>query len=215
VSGLSAQLISVIYDEYAQFSPGIAGELEQDAFARQVVLWTVVRPLLAWYTLAGTLALKQADQKAVTQAKRDVLKACPRFLGRSSMVTLLETLRSGAPLPADTPQLLLDFAPRIQQAARLRFASWAILDPLVRVWTSAVCQRDIADEVGQWLATAPLELLARPSNTELLDLDLSGLAGFFNFQPTARRQIGKRLATAWPEAVAILERHGFIQQRGA
>ncbi|MEO8166024.1 MAG: hypothetical protein ABI619_11580, partial [Betaproteobacteria bacterium] len=90
VSGLSAQLISVIYDEYAQFSPGIAGELEQDAFARQAVLWIVVRPLLAWYTLAGTLALEQADQKAVSQAKRGVLKACPRFLGRSSIVTLLE-----------------------------------------------------------------------------------------------------------------------------
>lgn len=214
VSGLSAQLISVIYGEYAQFSPGIAGELEQDAFARQAVLWIVVRPLLAWYTLAGALALEQADQKAVSRAKRGVLKACPHFLGRSSIVTLLETLRSGEPLPADAPQLLLDFAPRIQQAARLRFASWAILDPLVRVWTSAVRHHDVADEVAQWLATAPLELLARPSDTELLDLDLGGLAGFFNFKPAARRQIGTRLATAWPEAVAILERHGFIQQRG-
>ena len=96
------------------------------------VLWIVVRPLLAWYSLAGTLVFEQADQNVVNQAVREVLSVCPRYLGGSSIATLLETIRSGEPLPADSPQLLLDFAPRIREAARLRFASWAILDPLVR-----------------------------------------------------------------------------------
>src|SRR5260221_145191 len=52
-SGLAAKLIDAIYDEYYQFSPGIAANLEQDAVARNAVLRIVVRPLLAWYTLAG------------------------------------------------------------------------------------------------------------------------------------------------------------------
>lgn len=211
VSGLSAQLIDVIYDEYYQFSPGIAVELERDAVARTAVLWIVVRPLLAWYTLAGTLALEQTDPKAVTQAARDVLSACPGYLGGSSIAALLETIRSGEPLPTDAPQLLLNFAPRIREAAGLRFASWAILDPLVRAWTSITCHLDVVDQVAQWLATAPLEALAPPRDSERLDLELGALAGFFDFRPTARRQLGERLAGAWPDASVALARHGFIK----
>lgn len=210
ISGLAAQLIDVIYREYYQFSPGIAAELERDALARQAMLWIVVRPLLAWYTLAGMLALDQADQKEVNQAAQDVLSACPRYLGGSSIASLLETLRSEKPLPTDAPQLLLGFAPRIQEAARLRFASWAILDPLVRAWTSVTRHLDVVDEVSQWLATAPLEALAPPSDPERLDQELRALASFFDFRPTARQQLGERLAGAWPDATATLARHGFV-----
>jgi hypothetical protein len=209
-SGLGAQLIDVIYREYYQFSPGIAAELQQDAVARKAVLWIVVRPLIAWYRLANTLAFEQADRSAISQAVRDVLKACPRYLGGSSIASLLETIRSGEPLPAEAPQLLLDFAPRVQKATRLRFAAWAILDPLVRVWTSTTRHLDVVDGVSQWLATAPLELLATPSDPDLLDVELGVVAGFFDFKPMARRQIGVRLAAAWPQAANALERHGFI-----
>jgi hypothetical protein len=209
ISGLGAQLIDVIYDEYYQFSPGIAAELEQDAFARQAVLWVVVRPLLAWYTLAGTLALEQADEEAINQAVQDVLSACPRHLG-GSVVALLEAIRSGESLPADAPQLLLDFAPRIQEAARFRCASWAILDPLTRAWRSADSGLDVVEEVSQWLTTAPLEVLAPPSDPQMLDMELGVLASFFNFKPMARQQLGERLAAAWPDVASVLERYSFV-----
>jgi hypothetical protein len=213
VSGLSAQLIETIYRDYYQFSPGIAAELEQSVFARQAILRIVVRPLLAWYTLAGALALSRPDAKTVKKATRGVLSACPRYLGGSSIAGLLETIQLGEPLPASAPQLLLDLAPRIREAAQLRFASWAILDPLARVWTSTMRQLDLLDEVAQWLATAPLEAVMPPGDAQLLDKELEALASFFGFRPAARRQLGKRLAEAWPDATDALERHGFIERR--
>ena len=209
---LGGQLIDVIYRDYSQFSPEIADELEQNGVAQKAVLWVVVRPLLAWYTLAGVLALEQANRKTVDQAARDVLSACPRYLGGSSIIALLETIRAGKALPPDTHPLLLDFAPRIQKAADLRFASWAILDPLVRAWRSATNHLDVIDEVAQWLATAPLEALALPSDRQVLDVELGVLAGFFDFQPIARRQLGERLAATWPDATSALERAGFVSQ---
>jgi hypothetical protein len=214
-SSLGAQLIDVIYREYYQFSPGIAANLEQDAVARNAVLWIVVRPLLAWYTLAGAVALDLAEENAVRQAAQAVISACPSHLGGASIAALLVRLRSSEPVPVDAPQLLVDLAPRLLEAARLRFASWAILDPLIRVWKPARSQYDVIDEVSQWLATAPLEALTPPSNSESMEVEFSGLAGFFDFQPRARRQIGVRLAAAWPEATTTLERHGFIQSGGA
>jgi hypothetical protein len=213
-SRLAAELIDLIYGEYHQFSPQIAAQIQQDAVAREAVLGIVVRPLLAWYTLAGALGLDQADPHAVSQATKEVLSACPQDFGGPSIAVLLETIGSGKPLPADVPQLFLDFAPRVQEAARLRFVSWAILDPLVRAWTSATCHRDVVDEVSQWLANAPLEALAPPTDPELVDAEFSVLAGFLHFKPTARRQIGVRLAAAWPQLADALECHGFIEQGG-
>jgi len=211
-SGLGAQLIDAIYREYFQFSPAIAADLEQDVMAREAVLQIVVRPLFAWYTLAGTLGLER-DRSAVKRAVQDIGKACPGYFG-STISTLLEAIRAGEPLPADAPRILLDFAPKIQEAARLRFASWAILDPLVRVWASTAHQLDVTEEVAQWLATAPLEALMPPGGAEL-DLELGALANFLDFNPAARRRLGARLFEAWPYAANELERHGLIQQRGA
>jgi hypothetical protein len=215
VSRLGAELIDVIYRDYYRFSPAIAAELEQDTIARMATLEVVVRPLLAWYSLAGILALEQVDEKAVKQAAQEVLNACPQYLGGSSIIDLLEAIRGGEALPANTHPLLLDFAPRIQEATRLRFASWAIFDPLVRVWRSAKDNRDVVDEVGQWLATAPLEALAPPSDPQMLDAEFGALAGFFDFRPTARWQLGKRLVAAWPDATSALERAGFVSQTPA
>jgi hypothetical protein len=208
-SRLGAQLFHLTYREYYQFSPEIAAGLEQDVIARTAVLWIVVRPLLAWYALARTLALAHADQNAVSQATQEVLSACPRDLSGALIATLLEAIQAGKPLPADVPQRLLAFAHRFQEAARFRFASWAMLDPLVRVWTSTTRHVDLVDEVSQWLANAPVEALAPPSDTKLLDVELTMLAGAFDFKPAARKQIGERLAIAWPEAANALERHGF------
>jgi hypothetical protein len=213
VSGLGAQLIDAIYGEYFQFSPAIAADLQQDATAREAVLQIVVRPLFAWYTLAGALGLER-DAAAVKRAVRDVGKACPRYLA-STIAALLETIRAGEPLPAGAPRMLLDFAPRIREAAQFRFASWAILDPLVRVWTSTSRQLDVTDEVAQWLATAPVQALRPPRDAAALDREFGGLAKFLDFDPAARQQLGARLLEAWPDAAEALERHGLIQQRGA
>lgn len=171
----------------------------------------IVRPLLAWYTLAGTLALEPADPKAVSQAKMHVFSACPGYLDGSSIAAMLDTIRLGQPLPDDAPKLLLDFAPRIQLAARFRHVSWAILDPLAWAWRSAAAGLDLVEEVSQWLTNAPLEAITPPSDQKLLDTEVGVLADFFDFRPMARHQLGDRLAGAWPDATAALARHGFIK----
>jgi hypothetical protein len=208
-SRLGGQLIDAIYREYYQFSPGIADELKENAFGRQAVLWTVVRPLLAWYSLAGTLAFQHSDRNAIKKAVREVSNACPAFIGASSVAAVLRAIRAGEELPGDVPEVLLTFLPRIREAAQLRFARWAILDPLVRVWNSAANHLDMADQVSQWLATAPLESLPSPRTPFELDAELAALAGFFEFKPTARHQLGKRLMAAWPNASDVLKGHGF------
>jgi hypothetical protein len=214
-SKLAAELIDVILDEYYQFSPRIAADIQQDAAARQSVLRIAVRPLLAWYTLAGALALEQADQKVIGRAVEDVARVCASQLEASSIAAVLETIRSDRPLPADAPRLLLDIAATLHEAARFRFASWAILDPLVRVWTSAARGLYIVEEVAGWLASAPLEMLTPPRDPELLDLELRALAGFLSFTPRAQRQIGMRLASAWPDALEALIHRGFVERGGA
>jgi hypothetical protein len=209
-SALGAQLIERIYGEYYQFSPAIASRLEQDGLARMATLWIVVRPLLAWYTLAGVLALKEAGQKAVGEALGEVLNACSNNLVGASIGSMLKAIRSGAALPEDAPEMFLAFEPKLRQAAKMPYASWAILDPLVRVWTLEAGNGDLVHEVSQWLAAAPLETLKRPANVAELEDQLEILATFYDFEPAARRQAGPRLAAAWPEVVAALQRYGFV-----
>jgi hypothetical protein len=207
-SRLAAQLIDLVYGEYKEFSPGIAAELRRDGIVREAVLRMVVRPLFAWYTLAGTLAFEGADRKAVGRAAREVSNACPKYLG-GTIIPFLEAIRAKEELPANTPRVLLDLAPRV---AHLRFASWAILDPLVRAWRSATDRLDVVDEVGRWLADAPLEALSPSDDTGLLDRELGVLARFLDFRPTARARLGERLRTAWPHAAVALEQAGFVRQ---
>jgi len=212
VSRWGGELVDVIYREYAQFSPAVASELERDPIARQVALWVIVRPLLAWYTLAGVLALDHADPEAIQHATDDVMDACSGFTGEPSILALLDTICAGETLPPDTYPLLAKFAPRFQEATRLRFASWAILDPLGRVWRSAAARLDVVDQVAQWLAAAPLEALGLPTDPQMRDVELAVVAGFFDFQPKARLQLGDRLRAAWPDAANALERTGFTSQ---
>jgi hypothetical protein len=215
-SGLSGSLIDRIYREYYQFSPAIAAELEQDEVARTAALWMVVRPLLAWYTLAGALALDQIDGKALRLAVREVERACPRYLRGAGVAAVLEAVRSGNPLPKDSPELLRAFEPKLRKATGLPLASWALLDPLIRMWTLRARRADAVEEVSQWMATAPLEVIPLPSPLpccpDSVDVELERLASFFNFRPLARWKLGARLAVAWPEAASALQRHGFIQQ---
>ena len=81
MSGLSSRLIDLIYDEYFQFAPAIAERVETDRTARSAVLAVVVKPLFAWYSLAGILAL-EGRSTAADAAARAAASACPSFLGR-------------------------------------------------------------------------------------------------------------------------------------
>jgi hypothetical protein len=209
-SAVAAALIDTIYAEYWQFSPSIAHELNQDEFARQAVLSTVVRPLVAWYTLAGTLAFEPCDRKAIKKAAQDASKACPVFVGGSTVTAVLKAIRTGEEVGVSLPQVVQSFLPKIREAARLPFASWAIFDPLERVWKCAANHSDIVDEVAQWLANAPLESLPSPSTPRELEVELGALADFFNFRPAARHKLGKRLVAAWPDAADALKRHDFV-----
>jgi hypothetical protein len=209
-SVLGAQLIREVLREYYQFSPGIAAALEKDEAARKAVLEFVVRPLVAWYNLAVTLGLEQPDTKTVEQHAQAVLDACSGDPGDLSIAALFEAIRSGNPLPENAPQAILPIADKAKAAARLPYASWAIFDPLLRVWSLRKSQSNVIDEVAQWLGAAPLEGFSPPGDQQALDGELNIVAGFFDFRPSARRQLGTRLAAAWPQSASALEKHGFI-----
>ena len=197
-SGLCARLIEAVYREYARFSPAIAGELGPDPMARQAVLWIVVRPLFAWYSLAEVLGFEAADPKAVRRAAKEVRGACPRYLDGFGIGPLLDRFRTGQALPGSAPALLRRFEPRLRKAARLPFASWAILDPLVRAWTAAARGADPADEVLAWLAAAPVEELPPPAGgPAAVARELSELERLLRFQPSLFHQTRERLAAAW------------------
>jgi hypothetical protein len=209
-SRLSAELIEVVYGEYYEFSPGIAAELRANPLAREAVLATVVRPLLAWYGLAGALALEREDEAAVSGAVAE-MAAARGGLDGGMIGGLLERIRAGEALPASAPGFLVELAPRVAAAAGHRNAAWAILDPLIRAWRMEVANREaVVDEVGEWLATAPLEYLAPGPDPELLDEELRVLAGFLAFRPLARAELGARLRTAWPGAADALRRAGML-----
>jgi len=81
---------------------------------------------------------------------------------------------------------------------------------LTRAWTLTTRHVDVLGEVSEWLATAPLEGFTPPSCAKRLEVELGALAGFFDFHPNARRQLGARLGAAWPQAAESLKRHGFM-----
>jgi len=209
-STLAAGLIEAIYVEYARFSPSIAAQIDKAAPARQAVLWVVVRPLLAWYALAGVLAFEHLDRKAVSRAARALAGSCPRLLGKRTVTGLLDTLRKGQALPPDAPALLRGFAPQIALAATLPFAAWAILDALALAWNAGAHQRDAQEAVARWLAAAPLEALPLPQDGARLEHDLAALARLFDFSPAARESLGQRLSATRPDAAPALARHGFL-----
>jgi hypothetical protein len=205
-SGLGAGLIEAVYGEYERFSPAIAAELTRDDVARDAVLDAVVRPLLAWYTLAGELGFGQGARD-FDAAVREVVESCPEQYG-AVMVGLLESAGAGAWPPESTPSLLSDLAPRV---ADFPFASWAILDPLIRAWKTRVDGLDVVEQVGQWLATAPLQLLDPPTGTEALERELETLTGFLSFDPEQGRRLGERLSAAWLVASSSAESARWLE----
>ena len=212
-SAWGRELIARIYEDYASFSPALAGALAQDPFAKQAVLDLIVRPLLAWYSVAGVLALDQRKPAALNNACQAVLNSCPHPFAAGRLITLLEALRAGEPLPGPGHPLMHFFAPSLRAAAGLPFASWAILEPLLRVWRAAMDDRpDLVEQVAQWLAGAAIETLGRPEDTQQFEAELQALAAFFDFQPAARWHLGQRLLASWPEAGSALARTGFISE---
>jgi hypothetical protein len=206
-SRLGGQLIDSVYEEYWRFSPPIAAELRDNPRELFLVLGHVVRPLFAWYTLAAALALDPDDAARQRAASEALAEERPHG-GGELVLGLLETLRSGAPLPPDLPLLLCDLAPRI---AEFRFASWAILDPLVRLWRGAGEGFDARGEIADWLAAAPLDHLPPCVGCGLAS-ELETIAGFFAFAPDRRAVLGQRLRSAWPEAAGAIEQVGLTVQ---
>lgn len=209
-SSLSGQLIGRIYGEYERFSPAMAKEIEQSTVAKMGALTVVVRPLIAWYTLAGTLAMDSQDQVKLSHAAQDLLDACPRVIG-IPVSKMLDTIKSGLPLPKWAPKPLHELMPAIQQATQLPLASWAILDPLIRAWSITTQHRDAVSQVFKWLGSAPLETLPQPCKCGALDKELEAVASFFRLNPSEQRRMGARLAEKWPGAADALTRHGFFE----
>jgi hypothetical protein len=210
LSPLSARLAIKVAAEYYQFSPAIAADLESDAIGRTVALTLAVRPLIAWYALACALALDAGDQAAVEAATKAFHAARPPALAMNGLGALLEAIRSGSPLPYAVPEGLQAYLPKIREGAGLPFVSWFVLDPLVRLCALDDEPADVADEISRWLARAPLGKIGAPETPDNLDTELRVLAGFFNFSPEGRVELGRGLLAAWPEASDSLARHGFL-----
>jgi hypothetical protein len=158
-SAIAAALIDAIYDEYWQFSPAVAQQLDADKFARQGALMAAVRPLVAWYRLAGCLALDRDNAPVLKEAQQALRDACPRWLAPRSMVQRIAALRRQTPLGDDAPQTLRDLAPHLHHAASLPLVNWAILEPLERSWAIAAEKLDPVTEIGRWLGDAPVDRL--------------------------------------------------------
>jgi hypothetical protein len=211
LSPLSARLAIKVAAEYYQFSPAIAADLERDAIGKTVALTLAVRPLIAWYALACALALDAGDQAAVEAATKAFHAARPPALAMNGLGALLEAIRSGSPLPYGVPEGLQAYLPKIRQGASLPFVNWFVLDPLVRLCSLEDERADVADEISQWLARAPLAMIDAPDETpDDLDSELRTLAAFFNFSPKGRVELGRGLLAAWPAARDSLARHGFL-----
>jgi hypothetical protein len=212
-SGLAARLIDAVYAEYYTFSPAIASMLHQSPLARHAVYALVVRPLLAWYDLAGVLGFESADRRAVATAASQLSHACPIYLGRGWISSLVERIDAGNAAPERVPRLLRGYASRIEAVARLPFASWAILDALASAWRPST-HRDPAAAVAQWSARAPIDTLPLSTDVAAFDAELAALARLLDFDPEARRLVGERLARLRPDAAAALARHGFAPTGG-
>lgn len=206
---LAGRLIDAIYGEYACFSPAIAEQVDVSETLRMGVLAVVVRPLFAWYRLAGQLAFDPVDEAAVRRASAELVAACPRYLGPLRVTSCLRALVDGDPLPSTAPALAVELAPRLREAMKLRLASWAIFNPLLRTWGNIAAGADTRREIAGWLATAPLESL-EPPPAEQLDSELRSLGALLAFDARARGRLGSRLREAWPATGDALERAGML-----
>jgi hypothetical protein len=207
-SPLAGRLIDTIYQEYAQFSPGVADQIRDSESARMAVMALVVRPLFAWYQLAGRLALDPADTIACTQAEKELRAACPHYLQPAEVAGFLRQLAVCRTLPDAMPALVAQLAPSLQQALVLPLVRWAILEPLQRTWQGTADRLDMRREVAQWLGGAPLDVLSAPE-PQALDSELRTLACLLSFDEEARSTLGARLAAAWPHSARAIAQAGL------
>lgn len=194
---LAGALIDAIYREYWQFSPGVADQIRTSDAARLSVMTLVVKPLFAWFQLAGQLALAPADREAAARAERALRAACPRYLGPARVANYLRQLRDDSAVPASMPALVAQLAPGLNQALGLPLVRWAVLDPLLRAWQCAADGREGRGEVARWLAAAPLDTLPAPGPG-----GFAGLGSLLAFDDGARAVLAGRLEAAWPGAGA-------------
>jgi hypothetical protein len=206
---LGRQLLDAIYRDYYRFSPRIATELRRDLQLREGVLRFAVRPLIAWYSLAEAVSLAPDDAAAREAWCTEAYRAC-LFDGDPAVVAqAMAYIRMGQAPSADAPLVLAYLAQQAREASRLRFASWAILEPLVRVWTATAAGSGLCGQVRAWLAAAPLEALDTP-DIDVLDVELALLAKGPLSGRAERHDTGHRLAAAWPQTRRLLARHDFV-----
>jgi hypothetical protein len=209
-SAVAARLIDGMYEEYSSFSPGVADWLDSEAAARDNALTVVVAPLVAWYRLAGALALDGDDPDAAELAIADAELACSDALVPWDAARLFGKLAKGESPPADLPAALAGLADELAPGADLPLVRWAVLEPLSRMWGSVVRGLDLTNEIERWLATAPLELVEPPCAT-CADTELRQLASLLDFSPSARAELARRIESAWPDAAHALTRSGLVE----
>ncbi len=181
-SSIAAALIDAVYDEYWRFSPPIADRISADAATQQGALLAVVRPLLAWYGLAGTLALGKGDGRAELALLEE---ACPGWMAPATIAALVGALRRDGAVPDDAPDFVRSIAAQLALGASLPLVDWAILRPLQTCWELAASDGDIRSAVAAWLSDAPVERLAQKPSAE----EVSAVAGLLDFDPLARRHL--------------------------
>lgn len=191
-SAIAASMIDAIYGQYLRFSPAVAARLDADKFARQGALIAAVRPLVAWYRLAGFLALDRDNEPALKEAQRALREACPRWLSPRSMLLRIAALRRQEPVADDAPYMLRELAPHLHRAASLPLINWAVLEPLERCWAIAAEQLDPVREVGRWLGDAPVERLpSLPAGDAAVHVQ--AIASLLAFSAGDQRRLVQRL----------------------
>jgi hypothetical protein len=208
-SALAGGLIEAIYKQYWLFSPSIAERIRESDTLRVGVTMLAVRPLFAWYRLAAQLALDPRDTAAISALEAEVMAACPGYVSPAKIARYLSMIHEGEPLPASAPGIAGDLGPRLREALTLPLARWAIFDPLVRTWCCAAKGLNVRSEVAQWLACAPVDVLAPPP-AETMERDVAALSSLLSFDPAASKQLGSRLNTAWPAATTALRKAGML-----
>lgn len=183
----AGRLIDAVYAEYWQFSPALAERIAGDGLLKEGTLLAAVRPLLAWYRLAGALALG-GD---VAAARAEFGEACPAWMQPASIAVLVGRIRRERAVPAEAPVMLHDLAGHLARASSLPLVDWAILGPLEAAWAAAARQADPVEAVADWLARAPTGPMAVSDGAEA-----DQVADLVAFDPAARRRLEERLAAA-------------------
>ena len=206
---LGAQLLDAIYRDYYRFSPRLAIELHRHPELRKEVLNLAVRPLIAWYSLAEVVSLDPEDTDSRQSRCDAVCRACLIAVDPAVVAEAMAAIKIGRQPPPNSPVALTYLAERAEEVPSLRFASWAIFEPLAQLWTSVAARSHPCEQVRVWLAAAPLEALDPPQQ-DVLAAELAIFARGPLLLRAERHKMGRRLAAAWPGSHGQLARHDFL-----